>query len=376
MRDEPSRRPLWRWHRTTGAVAIVAAAVLILMNAAPGTTPGSLQRYGDVYGWPHEFLNRDTSRMWLFRTKGRVVEFRGGELAFDLAIALAIILAAGALCEYRCRHGRKTVWQFTVNEMLVAELALGAGFAWIVFLHRWQDAALERLRCSFDVRYGLPASVRHTIPYLSGGRLKPLDRVISLHIMGGERGDDYFEPLRQFRDVERLEIEADFTDGALKHVAWMTNLVSLKLQSRSLTGDGLGFLTALPRLRSLQLSAPNLSEKGVRQLSQLGNVGLELELRGPTVTAAHLEILAHLRVPWRLTLSDVRLDNEALASLGRLRNLEMLMLDAGAIDDASLLPLERLSGLVVLRLTNPRQISPKAYERLRARLPGCQVLPY
>ncbi|HVX14974.1 MAG TPA: hypothetical protein VHC22_27535 [Pirellulales bacterium] len=112
-----TRRSVWRVKRTTILVALCTAALLAVLNLAPGNVRlVSHLRYGDIHGWPYEFLNRTSSGSWLGTGSGHVLEFQARNLALDVLVALTISAATGAVYEYRARGMRRKPWQFTVNE--------------------------------------------------------------------------------------------------------------------------------------------------------------------------------------------------------------------------------------------------------------------
>lgn len=359
----------WQWRRASIVFALVVLVFLFLLSVfALSRHHWTIARFG----WPYAFVNGYASGRSLFSLRS-VLEFRGKELLIDIAAAVVLSIGCGAVIEFRSRNGRRKLRQFTVTELFMAALAIAAALGWIVRENHRQEAALKRLRANFDVTTLLPYSIHRWLPNMPGGWLKPLDRVSYLHIMGGERRDEYFEPLAEFADVAQLEIEADFTDGALKHIVHMTNLVSLKLASPRLTGDGLGQLTGLRRLRSLRLSSSKLSDEGIRQLALLSDVELNIELHDTALSAAGFQRLTQMPELSRLTLTAVQLDADAIAALSEFRHVTHLTLDATAFDDDALVSLQHLTKLRSLTLVNAKHIGFKAAERLRKVLPDCMV---
>lgn len=342
---------------------------MISLNAVPYQK--TFHGVGSFYGWPREFTcgyphgNRGRSVFWLIQ--GTVLEFDAVNLAFNFAVAVAMTAGVGLAIEHRYRRWNRKPWQFSVNELFIAALAIAGMLCWVARQNMRETVALNRLHCHFVAGSLLPDSVRRYLPETPGGWLKPLDRVHSLHIMAAARPDDYFVALEQFPDVKELAIEADFGDGALVPIGRMRGLRYLNLDSPRLTGEGLAALTSLPKLRHLRVRSGRLSAAGLRQLSRFTGVEIELGMRG-AVTAAQLRELAKVTGLTALTLSECQLDEETVSALSQITQLEDLTLDATRQRAETLSRLARLRQLSYLKLVNMPPPDPRVIAGLRKQL--------
>lgn len=369
----PSPLFCWRWRRTSTAAAFFTASAIFLLNIIP--QGASRHGGGDYYGWPKEFARGYTAGRSAFSLfTAPVVEFDVQHLAFDAVVAITAAFGVGLVLELRSRRTSRKVWQFTLNELLVAGMVTAAALGWTVHRNIRQEAALKRLHCHFDTDSYVPHTLRRYLPNMPGGWLRPFDRVTYLHVIGGERTDDFFEPLSQFPDCRELEIEAVFGDGALKHVAHLPALRYLKLESPRLRGEEFERLVTLPRLRTLRLCSPQLSQEGIRQLARLTNVEIDLELRGDGVTAATLAELEQVPGLWWLRLTEARLDDACVAALARLRQLSRLILDSIDVGEDSLLSIMPLGNQTSLQMHNVQSVSFEALNRLRQKMVGGSVV--
>lgn len=343
----------WRWRRASILASFLTAVAIISLNSVPYQK--TFHGIGSFYGWPREFTrgyphgNHGRSAFRLIQ--GTVLEFDAAELAFNIAVAVAMTAGVGLTIEYRYRRWNRKPWQFSVNELFIAALAIAGMLCWVARQNMRETVALNRLHCHFVAGSLLPDSVRRYLPETPGGWLKPLDRVHSLHIMAAARPDDYFVALEQFPAVKELAIEADFGDGALSHIARMRGLRYLSLDSPRLTGEGLANLTSLPKLRQLRVRSGRLSAAGLRQLSRFTDVEIQLVVCG-VVTAAQLRELAKVSGLTTLTLSDCQLDDEVVSALSQITQINHLTLDSTRQRVEMLGRLGRLRQLSQLELQN------------------------
>lgn len=365
----------WRWRRTSLGAAFCVASLMLLLNSVPqGKTYHGV---GDFYGWPQEFIggySHGPDRFFIFSlVKGTIEEFDAMRLVLNIAVAAAMTGATGLIFEYRYRRWRKKAWQFSMNELFTVALAIAAGLCLLVRQNIREEVALNQLRCHFVACSIVPDAVRRYLPNMPGGWLKPFDRVASLHIMAGVRADDYFVTLEQFPEVKELAIEADFGDGALLHISRMRGLRYLSLESPRLTGESLQALTLLPKLRHLRMRTSRLSDEGLRHLSRLTDVEIDLDLRGVKVTSARLRELAPVTGLRGLCLGQCHLDDNAISAVSQITQLERLTLDSTRQRSGSLIHLARLPRLSSLQLLNIGGTNFRALEDFRRQLPRCAI---
>jgi Leucine-rich repeat (LRR) protein len=183
------------------------------------------------------------------------------------------------------------------------------------------------------------------------------------------------DELRQAATLRKLNLfDTDATDADLEQLVGLRTLEELTLVGcAEVTNDGVRNLTALPKLRVLYLSGPNISDDALRSVGELkslvelhlngpnfGDEGLVhltkltgltiLDLQGTQVTDAGLHQLSSMTRLERLNLTGTAITEAGLARIAKLVNLRQLQLSGPEIGDADLSHLSRLTGLQSLTL--------------------------
>ncbi len=128
------------------------------------------------------------------------------------------------------------------------------------------------------------------------------------------------------------------TDATLAPLTKLSALERLMLQRCSVTDDGLTHLTKMTKLKELSLADCPITDAGLSSLSGL------LRLEKLNLASAFGD--------------SPRIKGEGLVSLGKLDNLQVLVLDKNLVDDAGLAPLKNLHGLRELYLEQTRVVGP------------------
>lgn len=183
--------------------------------------------------------------------------------------------------------------------------------------------------------------------------------------------------LRDLPETFDLEFLGDVSDGDLRHLAGLQNVLKLGLGHGRITDDGLRHLSGLTRLRVLDLSGKPVTGEGVRHLAGLTELralrlgwtraddeamgalaGLthltDLDLTDCPVTDVGLGRLAGLRELESLCLRGTRVTGAGLAAVARLGSLKRLDLSGLPVGDADTEYLAALRGLQCLSLSNTR----------------------
>ncbi len=162
---------------------------------------------------------------------------------------------------------------------------------------------------------------------------------------------DNWDLLDRFSRIESMEIEAGVDSaGVWEHIAHMTSLRGLRVQSNSVPPDALKYLLDLKELVSLSFHHCDLSAGHLKHLRQDSG------------------ILPNLRF---LTLQDCGIDDQTLAHLSRLNSLPSLDLYDNPITDAGLEHLAGLKGLKSISLNGCRTTR-QGRDALNARL-NCRI---
>ncbi len=176
-------------------------------------------------------------------------------------------------------------------------------------------------------------------------------------------------PLQQVHIARCLGI----TDGALERLGKFTRLKALSLRDTMVTGTGLEHLAKCPQLQSLNLSQSFLQEGCLDGLKQCGNLR-RLELGQTPTSDTGVGIIARILHLRHLDLHECPITTEALRHLAQQRELEQLVLrGCSTIGDEAIESLGRLRNL---RKLDVRQtsISAAGRDRLQRALPQCEVV--
>ncbi len=359
-------RPWRRHHLSTTLVLAGAATLLVALNVSGFGGVDPLERRVMRYGWPASCFSRTGEAPLISLPPGEAwprSSLSGGALLFDLLFAVASLALAFVVAERRRRW--RHVLQYSLSELLLFTLVLSGACGWAFHDYRRQQAALEQLTTldgGVGVDQALPEWLWRRLPYLPGGKLKPLDRVVSMTLLNVYPKDlEKLDALWGLTHLERLEFHNEI-DGGLglagvspdDRQVWLVSqlnqLVKLRLCGHRISDAGLASLERLTRLRELELSCPNVSDEGLAHVARLDRLerlqiwqgsisqtglaalsrlsrlqALDLGLYGPSGVSL-LAVLKQLPALKSLKLTDAQLAEAELAQLAQLEQLESLSL--------------------------------------------------
>ncbi len=136
-------------------------------------------------------------------------------------------------------------------------------------------------------------------------------------------------------------------DSGLRYLSGLTNLERLDLGGTKIRGPGLDYLKKCPRLRSLVLSDTKLSDDGLQHLLRFNKLQV---LRIDSTEVGDLRFLSHFKELRVLDLSHTSVTNSGLAHISTLKNLESLRLKDTSITGDGLKYISDLKGLKDLDL--------------------------
>jgi Leucine-rich repeat (LRR) protein len=190
--------------------------------------------------------------------------------------------------------------------------------------------------------------------------LRNLKHLKRLDLRGTKITDSTLEMLAGVPSIEWLDIGwAQITDIGLDHLTALTNLRWLTMGGNKLTDTALQFLRQMPQLEYLDIGGTQRTDSGLWSLL-LNDAGVqaiasvtelqELRLNGTNITGRQLTMLKGLAKLTRLSLQGCkRLRDDVVNVLGEFRQLQAVDLkDSG--------------------------LSAEAAAKLRAALPGCEVV--
>jgi len=172
-----------------------------------------------------------------------------------------------------------------------------------------------------------------------------LSKFKSLKDLKLELGSDKVLALTtQFEGLRHLDLRGDgITDAGLEeHLAKLTSLSKLHLESNTITTAGLSHLQKLKSLEVLHLSGDHITDAGMPHVAKITNL-------------------------WQLHL-DCPLTDDGLSHLSHMSQLRELSIK-GRFTNRGLSYLQRLKELTHLRITSEHKCSPEALRRLENSLP-------
>jgi hypothetical protein len=194
------------------------------------------------------------------------------------------------------------------------------------------------------------------------------------------------EPLGDLRVAELCSLS--ITDAATAHLAGLTNLQELWLDSDPNLGDGTmrtaGKLSNLRVLRCYQAAITDAGIEQIKQLTKLEDLQLgrsdvgdramatiatftrlkTLDLQHTRITDAGLSRLSRLKLNW-LYLDGTKITDDGLKAIENMTDMQYLFLADTPIDDAGLAHLAKFKHLQILAVGGTR-VTPSGLRRLAA----------
>jgi hypothetical protein len=155
--------------------------------------------------------------------------------------------------------------------------------------------------------------------------------------------------LHELAETFELEFIGPAADEHLRHLIGLRNILSLKLNHRQVTNEGLRRLSGLNSLRVLELRGLPVTAAGIKHIAGLANL-CELHLWGTRVNDEGAEALSDLSELTVLDLSGCPVTDRCLEHLTKLTKLRTLDLGGTRVQGAGLPLLERLGNLESLTL--------------------------
>jgi Leucine-rich repeat (LRR) protein len=207
-------------------------------------------------------------------------------------------------------------------------------------------------------------------PGLAG--LKNATALKELDLSGLPLTDAGLAGLEDWKHLEVLELPEHITDAGLLHLAKLTKLQSVNIDSlKGLKGPGLTGLKHATALKKLDLSRLPITDAGLDGIKDWKHLEV-LELP-KSITDAGLARLSGLKALISLRVNDAAgVTDAGLAHLEGLTNLEDLQLTGTKITDAGLRHLEGLGQLRELFL-HKTGVTRAGIEKLKKKLPHSYI---
>lgn len=207
------------------------------------------------------------------------------------------------------------------------------------------DDQVGQLRGLGKLRIISFASTKCTGEGLKGLKLPQLE---NLNFHYTPVNDEGLKHIGDLTSLERLEIvHTHFTDEGAKHLDKLTNMKRIQIGSREATGAAVAPLRAMKQLRELDLHDGQATTEGVKYASEIPSLTV-LRVYGPV-------------------------KDEGMQHIGKLVNLEMLIVQSAQITDAGLAPIAGLKKLKRLEIQG-NKITDAGVAKLKESLPDLEVV--
>jgi hypothetical protein len=289
--------------------------LFVLLAAGISAACGDRKLDRIEHGWPWVFLVRADARgslYWFSANQERQYTIRGGALAADGLLVLALAVSIAWWWEWRRR--RRRFYQVTLRETAAVVTALAVLCGWMAMEYRDTQRQLEAEALLatpwFQSRFGdtFPTAWDHKF-----------DGVGEL-VCSPDNRPRWFADLVALRVWSR-KLSADAVDTAQA----MHALESFTAEFCLVEAEFLHSLGRLPRLRSVELVRCDITDERLRHLAQIQTLE-SLDLSGNPITdrgLAHLHGLRNLKM---IGLSNTQVTDEGVAALRRAIG-ELIVLD-------------------------------------------------
>jgi beta-lactamase regulating signal transducer with metallopeptidase domain/Leucine-rich repeat (LRR) protein len=214
-----------------------------------------------------------------------------------------------------------------------------------------QLKSLEYLRLPNNITdKGLPAVSK--LPHLKG-----------LYFKNTRVTNNGLRAISKLKTLEELELGGVLDDDGLEHIVGLPKLSYLMLCGEY-TGSGFKHLRKIPTLKIVNLEHnPQNSDAGLEQIAALPNLE-NLTLRdNPLISDKGMAFLARSRSLKKLEISKTQVTARGVEYLANIESLEYLCLPDSSLTDDALAHVGRLKNLKVLGLLTPYYFDPRLYEK-------------
>ncbi len=185
--------------------------------------------------------------------------------------------------------------------------------------------------------------------------------------------EDFFATLTALPEITDLGLENTIiAQSDWRNISRFPRLEYLLLSHSNISDDGVKSVSQLPELRGLSINdTQGITDAALSSIAQLTKLD-DLKLGYTKVTDAGLQHLSQLSNLQILELQGVNVTSKGLEVLQRIPTLIDVSLDSSGADDRIFDQLSGLPNLKVIQLSGTG-VTPDAIERFRASHPGCTV---
>jgi hypothetical protein len=156
-------------------------------------------------------------------------------------------------------------------------------------------------------------------------RLSALPEIVSLGLENTVISESDWRNIPKFRKLESVLLgHSNITDDGVKHLSQLAELDTLSMGSaKEITDSAISYISHLPKLTNLKLGSTNITDQGLRSLSPISQLQI-LELPNVKVTSDGVELLKNIPSLRCVLLDWTDVDDRALNFLAHLPNIEVL----------------------------------------------------
>ena len=158
-------------------------------------------------------------------------------------------------------------------------------------------------------------------------QLSALPEIEFLGLENTEISESDWHNLSKFRKLKIIHLgNSNISDDGVKSLSELPELDTLSMSdTKGITDSALPYISKLPKLTNLKLQSTKITDQGLRTLSPHSELGI-LELRGLKVTSDGVELLKNIPTLKVVTLDWTDVDDRALDFLAALPELRVLQL--------------------------------------------------
>ncbi|MCA9817213.1 MAG: hypothetical protein KC652_19025 [Cyanobacteria bacterium HKST-UBA01] len=199
-------------------------------------------------------------------------------------------------------------------------------------------------------------------------------RYLALH--GTPITDKSIPILLKMKNLESVELgDTEITDKGLEELSASKTINHLEINlGRKITNRGIESLDKMTQLKVLEFSgSKNVTAACLAGLSNLKDLE-QLSIKYLTVGSEDLDALKQFKKLILLDASECSLDDRALQGIAAVKSLNVLNINGSNITDDGIEKLSGLKSLSLLSMKDCPNVSEKAAEKLKKRLPGCHIV--
>ncbi len=168
-------------------------------------------------------------------------------------------------------------------------------------------------------------------------RLAALPEILSLGLENTIIAEPDWRNISKFPKLQYVLLgHSNITDDGVKYLSQLPELDTLSMgNTREITDAAIPHISKMPKLTNLKLGSTNITDQGLRKLAPVSKLDI-LELPNLKVTSVGVESLKNIPSLKIVTLDWTNVDDQALDFLAVLPNLQVLQLSRTQVTAAGM----------------------------------------